>query len=91
MNSFKNMIKSIKPQNLGPWLMKSSQSTFNLRSPGFYLARSYLIATVQPIFRQFETYLEKIIYNNEKEEDKWTVKKFGANMAQNLFLNYIIL
>ena len=26
--------------------MKSSQSIFNLRSPSFYLARSYLIATV---------------------------------------------
>ena len=26
--------------------MKSSQSSFNLRSPGSYLARSYLIATV---------------------------------------------
>ena len=25
--------------------MKSSQSNFNLRSPGSYLARSYLIAT----------------------------------------------
>ena len=26
--------------------MKSSQSNFNLQSPGSYLARSYLIATV---------------------------------------------
>ena len=34
-----------------------------------------------------ETYLEKIIYNNEKEEGKWTVKKFGPNTAQNYFLN----
>ena len=34
-----------------------------------------------------DTYLEKIIYNNEKEEGKWTVKKFGANMAQNYFLD----
>ena len=40
------MIKAIKPQNLGPWLMKSSQSNFNFRSPSSYLARSYLIATV---------------------------------------------
>ena len=31
---------------MGPWLMKSSQSNFNLRSPSSYLARSYLIATV---------------------------------------------
>ena len=37
---------AIKPQNLGPWLMKSSQSNLNLRSPSSYLARSYLIATV---------------------------------------------
>ena len=31
-----------KPQKSGPWLMKSSQSNFNLRLPGSYLARSYL-------------------------------------------------
>ena len=37
---------ALKPQNVGPWLMKSSQSNFNFRSPGSYLARSYLIATV---------------------------------------------
>ena len=36
--------EAIKP--LGPWLMKSSQSNFDLRSPSSYLARSYLIATV---------------------------------------------
>ena len=41
------MIKAIKPQNLGPWLMKSSQSNFKLRLPGSYLARSYLIAIVK--------------------------------------------
>ena len=29
-----------------PWLMKSSQSNFDLRSPSSYLACSYLIATV---------------------------------------------
>ena len=39
-------IHKSQSQNLGPWLMKSSQSNFNLRSPGSYLARSYLIATV---------------------------------------------
>ena len=37
---------TIKPQNLGPWLTKSNQSNFNLRLPGSYLARSYVIATV---------------------------------------------
>ena len=37
-------LEFIKPQNLGSLLMKSSQSNFNLRSPGSYLARSYLIA-----------------------------------------------
>ena len=36
----------IKPQNLCPWLVKSSQSNFNLRSPDFYWVRSYLITTV---------------------------------------------
>ena len=38
-----------KPQNLGYLLMKSSQSNFNLRSPGSYLVRSYLITTVPKI------------------------------------------
>ena len=37
---------AINPQNVGPWLMKSSQSNFILRSPSSYLAGSYLIATV---------------------------------------------
>ena len=41
------MIKTLKTSYLGPWLMKSSQSNSNLRSPGSYLAHSYLIATVQ--------------------------------------------
>ena len=31
---------------MGPLLIKSSQSNFNLRSPDSYSARSYLIATV---------------------------------------------
>ena len=31
---------------MGPLLMKSSQSNFNLRSPSSYMARSYPIATV---------------------------------------------
>ena len=38
---------AMEPHNLGPWLMKSSQSNFNLRSPSSYLVRSYLITTVQ--------------------------------------------
>ena len=37
---------ALRPQNLSPWLMKSSQSNSNWRSPGSYLAGSYLIATV---------------------------------------------
>ena len=37
---------AIKPQNLGPWLMKSSRSNFDLRALSSYLARSYLIAIV---------------------------------------------
>ena len=41
---------AIKPQNLGPLLMKSSQSNFNLRSPDSYSARSYLIATVLQLY-----------------------------------------
>ena len=39
-------LEFIKPQNLGSLLMKSSQSNFNLRSPGSYLVHSYLITTV---------------------------------------------
>ena len=39
-------LEFIKPQNLGSLLMKLSQSNFNLRSPGSYLVRSYLITTV---------------------------------------------
>ena len=39
-------LELIKPQNLGSLLMKSSQSNFNLRSPGSYLVRSYQITTV---------------------------------------------
>ena len=39
-------LELIKPQNLGSSLMKSSQSNFNLRLPGSYLVRSYLITTV---------------------------------------------
>ena len=42
-------LELIKPQNLGSLLMKSSQSNFNLRSPGSYLVRSYLITTVKTI------------------------------------------
>ena len=37
----------IKPQNLCPWLVKSSQSNFNLRLPDCYWVRSYLITTVR--------------------------------------------
>ena len=39
-------LEFIKPQNLGPVLMKSSQSNFNLELPDAYLVHSYLIATV---------------------------------------------
>ena len=39
-------LEFIKPQNLSSLLMKSSQSNFNLRLPGSYLVRSYLITTV---------------------------------------------
>ena len=42
-------LEFIKPQNLGSLLMKSSQSNFNLRSPGSYLVRSYLITTVPKV------------------------------------------
>ena len=44
-------LEFIKPQNLGSLLMKSSQSNFNLQSPGSHLVRSYLITTVQKEYR----------------------------------------
>ena len=53
-----------KPQNLGSLLMKSSQSNFNLRSPGSYLVRSYLITTVHivripnPLQKVFDAIVE---------------------------------
>ena len=46
---FWNEFRILKPQNLGSFLMKSSQSNFNLRLPGSYLVRSYLITTVLKI------------------------------------------
>ena len=51
-------LEFIKPQNLGSLLMKSSQSNFDLRSPSSYLARSYLIATVNRRLKKF-IYSEK--------------------------------
>ena len=48
--------QAIKPQNLGPWLMKSSQSNFDLRAPSSYLARSYLIATVTKMGRKIQEF-----------------------------------
>ena len=52
---------ALKPHNLSPWLMKSSQSNFDLRSPSSYLARSYLIATVSylAIFLPLPTWFEE--------------------------------
>ena len=40
-------LEFIKPQNFGSLFMKSSQSNFELRSPGSYLVRSYLITTLR--------------------------------------------
>ena len=47
-------LEFIKPQNLGSLLMKSGQSNFNLRSPGSYLVRSYLITTVSILIYNFQ-------------------------------------
>ena len=52
--------ESIKPQNWGPWLMKSSQSNFNLQLPGSYLARSYLIATVKKRMKSSQLFIHLI-------------------------------
>ena len=37
----------MKPKDLGPGLIKSSQSIFNLQSSNSYLVLSYLITAVQ--------------------------------------------
>ena len=57
--------QAIRPQNLGPLLMKSSQSNFNLRLPDSYSSRSYLIATVQVRKGQIST-KEKIRFFENK-------------------------
>ena len=44
-------LEFIKPQNLGSLLIKSSQSNFDLRLPGSYIVRSYLITTVYRVKR----------------------------------------
>ena len=54
-------LEFIKPQNLGSLLMKSSQSNFNLRSPGSYLIRSYLITTVNQNIYYIANFLEEKI------------------------------
>ena len=51
---------AIKPQNLGPWLMKSSQSNFNLRSPSSYLVRSYLITKLQKCVEKIQVMVYKL-------------------------------
>ena len=42
-------LEFIKSQNLGSFLMKSSQSNFDFRLPGSYLVASYLFTTVTKI------------------------------------------
>ena len=42
--------------------MKSSQSNFDLRSPSSYLARSYLIATVQAVIE--DHLMEQVLHPN---------------------------
>ena len=41
--------------------MKSSHSNFNLRLPSSYLARSYLIATVQELYISGNQKLNKVL------------------------------
>ena len=53
-------LEFIKPQNLGSLLMKSSQSNFNLRLPGSYLVRSYLITTVPINLKSLRSVLAEI-------------------------------
>ena len=49
--------------------MKSSQSNFNLRSPGSYLARSYLIATVKRVICLSQLELHHVIH--ESTANNW--------------------
>ena len=62
-------LEFIKPQNLGPLLMKSSQSNFNLRSPDAYLVRSYLITTVK------KTFLGENLRNQGENLETFNAKK----------------
>ena len=54
--------------------MKSSQSNFNLRSPGSYLVRSYLITTVKPNF------CEQVFFSPKEISQIW----FNVCACQNL-------
>ena len=47
--------------------MKSSQSNFNLQSPGSYLVRSYLITTVTRVNVRKFTIIKKIVQMNENK------------------------
>ena len=72
-------LKFIKPQNLGSLLMKSSQSNSNLRSPGSYLVRSYLITTVKIL-----TIYEDAIAKSRKTEFQKKKKKVATKNQKRL-------
>ena len=66
--------------------MKSSQSNFNLRSPGSYLACSYLIATVPvqcAIYKQYKWHLGYGVSNYSRE---WLKKFTKINIFKGNFM-----
>ena len=69
-------IHKAQTQNLGSLLIKSSQSNFDLRSPGSYLVCtcSYLITTVQKLSKTISV-VEKPLICAKKKETKVIKKK----------------
>ena len=70
----------IKPQNLGSLLMKSSLSNLNLRSPGSYSVRRYLITTVP--MQQYEVNL-KVLWVNGSDDTAIVMR----NVCRGTFLD----
>ena len=72
--------EALKSQNLGPWLMKSSQSNFDFRSPSSFLVLSYLITTVKKEFGLFTTH--SFTNSRKTTEEKMERKMAWASQIQ---------
>ena len=77
---------------MDPWMMKSSQSNFDLRSPSSYLARSYLIATVQEAWAKcFAVHLSKfeILQTKTKNQKHKNAKSFGKKLKTKSLMFFV--